>query len=91
MTSLDDYFGFCPECFNENPLTVHQPSLMNVGADQYLICGKHEVYWYWGRNVLSSWLYEPEQTHEENRALLSKWKQVEPVYPILDGQTDDRG
>jgi hypothetical protein len=55
----DGYFALCPSC--------HQcDGYLNVGKGHWLFCKAHQVRWYVGSNLFSSWR---DQTEEEQRQI----------------------
>jgi hypothetical protein len=67
----DNHFGSCPEC-------GHADRYLNFRRDHWFVCDEHEVRWWVGANLFSSWRYETEQDWEANGQLLVGYREVEP-------------
>jgi hypothetical protein len=66
-----NYFGSCPECGNAD-------RYLNFHRDHWFVCDEHEVRWWVGSNLFSSWRDETEEDWEANGQLLMGYRQVKP-------------
>ncbi len=65
--------GSCPEC-KENCQSI----CLNVRKAQFVYCEKHNVYWFIGSGLSSSWYDETEEIWEKNLAILNAATLVKP-------------
>src|SRR5690348_9790733 len=71
------HFGVCPTCW-------HSDGFLNVERQHWFVCHVHHVKWHVGSNTFSCWIYENEEDWRKNLELLSTYREVESVTPLLD-------
>jgi hypothetical protein len=67
------YFGACPECHGA-------PVMHYVWKAHYGVCHTCRTWWPTGYGLLSAWQHMDESAFAETRALLQRYRQVEPDY-----------
>ncbi len=66
---IQDHFGVCPACGG-------QPQYLNVGRCHWFYCEDHQVCWFVGSNLFSSWKNEDEETWRKNEEKLRDYRVV---------------
>jgi hypothetical protein len=69
----DSYFGVCPHC-------LHTDGYTNIGPNHLGVCDTHQVYWYIGSNLFSSWKDENEEIWAANRKHIENYGRVQAFY-----------
>jgi hypothetical protein len=69
----DDEFGNCPECGRTN-------GYLSVGDELWYYCREHKTKWWFGPNTFRREL--TEEDYARHRAILSEFRDVEPVFPL---------
>ncbi len=76
MEHVEAYFGYCPECGDDNE---HQDCL-NVRASHFGCCHLHRLYWLIGLNLFSAWKDEDESIWKANAERLEGYVETKPAY-----------
>jgi hypothetical protein len=66
---IQNHFGVCPVCGKDC-------AYLNVGRDHWFYCDEHEVCWYVGSSLFSSWRQEDEETWRQNEEKLAPFRVV---------------
>jgi hypothetical protein len=66
---VKDRFGVCPVCGVGD-------LFLNVGRTHWFCCEEHEVTWFVGANLFSSWRHEDEETWRKNEEKLKGYRVV---------------
>ncbi len=80
----DSYFGGCPDCGKNDGYT-------NIHRDHWFFCRKHDVKWWVGTNLFSTWMDQDESEWREAEEWLSGYTVVEPIYASPGGTEDSDG
>lgn len=72
--TTDEYFGGCPHCGQTD-------GYVNVQGAHFFICKTHQVYWWIGTNLFSSWKEEDQEIWDKNKQMLEQFTEVEPIHP----------
>ena len=72
-TYPDDHFGLCPKCGREN-------GYINIGRGHWFKCDAHQVIWFVGENLFSSWR---SQSEVEQRRIFKEHQHYERVSPVF--------
>jgi hypothetical protein len=69
--SPNGYFGLCPTCGQTD-------GYLNINRDHYFVCHEHKLRWLVGSNLFSTWRDEEPEVWQQNKALLSGYREIEP-------------
>lgn len=85
MSELDSHFGLCPRCADED--RWNEGELLNYGRDHWIACHEHEVRWYVGANLFSSWREETDEVWKANAERIGTYIEVEAAHlaPLPEG------
>jgi len=72
------FFGDCPRCWEHDGVLANDGHIHD-GPDNWIICRKHKVKWFWGSGLVSGWRDTPEKLLIKWHNLLSGLQRVEPV------------
>jgi hypothetical protein len=81
MRSVDEYFGLCPHCHQ-------QDGWLDIGKSHWIYCKEHRVKWCIGSNLFSSWR---QQTEEEQRQIyddlgFGEFQEIRPYFLEMGDQ-----
>jgi hypothetical protein len=74
---LNPYFGGCPTCHTTD-------GYLNAGRGHWFVCDEHQVMWYVGSNLFSSWQRETEEEQRAKWSRIENFEEVEPYHPPDD-------
>lgn len=76
-------FGGCPLC-------GHADGFLDDEREHWFVCQRHRRKWWGGSGLFSEYLDETESDWQRNRAILARYREVDPLPPgsrILDYET----
>lgn len=77
--NTEHHFSGCPECGDTD-------GYESVGPSHWFVCDRHMTKWLIGSNIFSSWRDQTEADWEHAAAVLEKYREIEPLPMIDDGE-----